>query len=138
MGENMQRFGNVLADRMKKTSRANVGITAELGTINSNLSLSADSLKTPIPKGDYMVNLLLTSGGSTGYAGEHTHSIPGGGYTGSAEGHSHSLPSGGTSGSDGGHLHSLPSEFRTLRAGDRVLIVWCGTEPVVAAIVVRS
>ena len=107
MGENMQRFGNVLADRMKKSSRAAVGISAELGTINSNLSLSVDSLKTPIPKGDYMVNLLLTSNSYR---------------TGSTE----------------SHTHSLPSTFRNLKAGDRVLIVWCGTEPVVAAIVVRS
>lgn len=37
-----------------------------------------------------------------------------------------------------GHNHALPSELRALKAGDRVLVAWCGFEPVVIAIVVSS
>lgn len=101
MNSNMQRLGAVLANRMKQTSNAAVPTTIELGTVNANLSITPDSLRVPIPKGDYMVNYLL-SGASTG----------------SAEDHSHTLPS--------------------LRPGNRILIAWCGNEPVVVAVVVGS
>ena len=106
MKNNFQRLGDTLAARMKKTSDAAVPMTIELGIVNSNMSITTDSLNVKIPKGDYMVNLALTGGESTG----------------SAE----------------GHKHSLPSAFRGLRAGDRVLVAWCGNEPVVIAIVVSS
>lgn len=112
---NMQRLSQTLDGRMKKTSSAAVPTTIELGTINSNLSLTTDSLRVPIPKGDYMVNIMLaggtyqTSSATLSYGGEsRTHS------------------------------HSLPSTFRGLKDGDRVLVAWCGNEPVVIAIVVTS
>lgn len=100
MNSNMQRLGSVLANRMKQTSNAAIPIAIELGTVNANLSITPDSLRVPIPKGDYMVNSLL------------------GAATGAADGHSHTLPS--------------------LRPGNRILIAWCGTEPVVIAVVVSS
>lgn len=106
MSSNMQRLGATLADRMKKTSRAAVPTTIELGVINANLSLTTDSLRAAIPKGDYMVNLALTGGTKTGTANSHSH--------------------------------TLPSAFRGLKAKDRVLVAWCGNEPVVIAIVVSS
>lgn len=37
-----------------------------------------------------------------------------------------------------GHSHELPSSFRGLQPGDRILVAWCGNEPVVIAIVVSS
>lgn len=120
MSSNMQRLGAVLSDRMKRTAGAAARPTIELGVINSNLSLTPDSLQANIPKGDYMVNLMLASGSYRTDSTTHTHS---GGD------HSHS---------GGDHSHALPSAFRGLRAGDRVLIAWCGTEPVVIAIVVSS
>lgn len=120
MSTNMQRLGNLLSDRMKRTSDAAVKTTIELGVINSNLSLTPDSLQANIPKGDYMVNLMLASGSYRTDSTTHTHSNGG---------HTH----------DGGsHSHALPSAFRELRAGDRVLVAWCGSEPVVIAIVVSS
>lgn len=113
---NMERLGTTFSDRMKATAAAAFKLTMELGTINTNLSLSTDSLKRAIPKGAYMVNLALTGSIRT-----------------SSETHTHSD---GTEG--GGHSHELPSAFRGLQAGDRVLVAWCGNEPVVIAIVVSS
>lgn len=51
MASNIERLGNVISGRMKKTAAGAVTTTLELGTINSNLSLSPDGLGTPIPKG---------------------------------------------------------------------------------------
>lgn len=127
---NIQRLGNTLDGRMKKTSGAAVPTSIELGTINSNLSLSTDSLKSPIPKGDYMVDIRLAS--STYNTDSTTHSHSGGthgGHTGGSGSHSH----------DGGdHTHRIPEAFRALKSGDRVLVAWCGNEPVVIAIVTSS
>lgn len=110
MSKNTQRLGRTLANRMKQTSNAAVKTTIELGKVNQNLSITPNSLRVAIPKGDYMVNLMLTGGTSTGSA----------------------------SFGDGSHSHTLPSAFRALQAGDRILIAWCGNEPVVIAIVVSS
>ena len=103
MGRNVQRLGDILANRMKKTAGAAVPTAIELGTINSNLSLTTDSLQAAIPQGDYMVGIQLAQ--ST--------------YAGVAEG-------------------ELPANFRPLQAGDRVLVAWCGNEPVVIMIAVSS
>lgn len=107
MSNNMQRLGETLAARMKRTVNAGSQIAIELGTIGAGLSLVTDSLRVPIPKGDYMI-ALGQSGGSY--------------ITGTAE----------------GHTHTLPGTLRGLQAGDRVLVAWCGNEPVVIATVVSS
>ena len=111
MSSNMQRLGATLASRMKKTSAAAVPTTLELGTIGDNLSLTTDSLPVAIPKGDYMINLML-AGGSYRTGSE------------TLDGNTHS--------------HTLPSVFRAPKEGDRVLVAWCGNEPVVVAVVVGS
>lgn len=54
MASNMELLGNVLAKRMYKAAGAANPTTLELGTINSNNSLTTDSLG-PIPKGDYLI-----------------------------------------------------------------------------------
>lgn len=130
MGKNMQRLGTSLASRMKRTAGAAIPTTVELGIINQNLSLSVDSLKTPIPKGDYMVNIAYS--GSDYKTSESSHTHEGGGHTG------HDTGDGSHTHSGGSHSHGLPSVFRALRAGDRVLVVWCGFEPVVVSIIVKS
>ncbi len=130
MGKNMQRLGTSLASRMKKTAGAAVPVTVELGTINQNLSLSVDSIKTPIPKGDYMVDIVYSGSSYNTDAASHTHT--GGTHTG------HETGDGSHSHSGGSHSHGLPSVFRSLRSGDRVLVVWCGFEPVVVSIIVKS
>lgn len=110
MSKNSQRLGATLSNRMKRTADGAVPTTIELGVVNSNLSITTDGLKAPIPKGDYMVNLMLTGSRSTSTA-------------------SHG---------DGTHSHELPGSIRGLQAGDRILVAWCGTEPVVIAIVTSS
>lgn len=117
MASNVQRLGDTLASRMKQTSKAAVPMTVELGKINGNMSLTTDSLMATIPKGEYMVNLILTGDFLTEKEpSTHTH-------TGSD--HSHT---------GGEHKHYL----RGLKPGDRVLVAWCGNEPVVVAVVVSS
>lgn len=107
MGRNVQRFGSSIASRMKKTAGAAIPVTVEFGTINKNLSLSVDSLKTAIPKGEYMVDIA--------YSGKSYNTSE-----------------------NSSHAHSLPSVFRALKAGDRVLVLWCGFEPVVVSVITKS
>lgn len=133
MGTNMQRFGETLTDRMKKTARAANQVSHELGTINANLSLTTDSLNSPIPRGAYMVNLMMTGTFRTS-ADSHSHS--GGAHK--HEGVEQQGEDGEHAHSGGSHSHALPSSFRGLKGGDRVLVVWCGNEPVVVAVVVDS
>lgn len=118
MSSNIQRLGETIDGRMKKAAGAAVPTSIELGVINSNLSLTTDSLKTQIPRGDYMVNLLLAGQEEETSSEEHNH-------TGGS--HSHT---------GGAHKHSVT--LRSLQAGDRVLVAWCGHEPVVVAVVVSS
>lgn len=129
MSKNMQRLGATLSNRMKRTADGAVPTTIELGVVNPNLSITTDSLQEPIPKGDYMVNIMLT--GSRNISGG-SHSHDGGSHDG------HETEDGTHSHSGGSHSHELPDSFRGLQAGDRVLVAWCGNEPVVIAIVVSS
>lgn len=114
MSSNIQRLGNTLAGRMKTTAARAVPTTMELGSITQNLSLVTDSLKSAIPRGEYMVNTLLAAGN----------------YQTSEEKIKDD--------DEEKHSHSLPDTFRGLQAGDRVLVAWCGHEPVIVAIVKSS
>lgn len=143
MSSNIQRLGAALSDRMKRTAGAAVPTCLELGAITANLSLVTDGLRVPIPRGEYLVNITLasetyrTSADTHSHSGgEHTHS---GGthaqYTGSGE---HTHDGGAHTHSGGEHTHRLPENFAALKAGDRVLVAWCGNEPVVVAVVTAS
>ena len=112
MGKNMQRLGNVLADRMNRTAQANSTLPLELSTINRDGSLKTDSLNGNISPADYMVDIRLTA------ASYETSKIT---LVDSEE-----------------HNHKLPSVFRQLQAGDRVLVAWVGNEPVIVAILVSG
>lgn len=109
--DNFQRLGAMFDGRIKKTSNAAVPTTVELGTINSNLSLSTDSLGGQIPKGEYMVDIRLCA---KSYSTDTVATY------------------------HGSHSHQLPEDFRGIQGGDRVMVIWCGNEPVVVAIVVSS
>lgn len=111
MGNNIQRLGETLASRMTKTANAAVPTSIELGIINENMSLTTDSLRVPVPKGEYMVDIRLNGPAPNDpYETQEKEE----------------------------HKHKLPKFFRALKPGDRVLVAWCGNEPVVIAIVVSS
>lgn len=129
-GYNTKRLATVLSDRMKVTSSAAVPKTVELGTYNADQSITPDSLRVRVPKGEYMINFMLAG---DIYTSSETVSLSGGAHGGHESGsghHSHT--------NDGNHNHRLPPNFFPLQAGDRILIVWCGTEPIVVAKVVSS
>lgn len=129
-GYNTKRLAHVLANRMKETSNAAVRTTVELGTYNMDGSITPDSLRARIPKGEYMINFMLTN---DIYTSSEDISISGGSHGGHESGsgsHEHN--------NVGEHNHRLPAKLFPLMAGDRILIAWCGTEPVVIAKVTRS
>lgn len=77
MGNNMKRLGEVLAGRMQKTAKSNTQTTLELGTINSDLSLSVDGLSGRIARIDYMVDVRLTHDDyRTNETDDHSHRLP--------------------------------------------------------------
>ena len=128
MSENIEKFASLMSNRMRDTAGAIIPSTVELGTITANYSLVPDNFRAAIPKGDYMVNLMLT-GSKTTSRTEHKHD---------GGGHEQQVGSGTHSHSGGEHDHALPDAFRNIRPGDRVLIAWCGNDAVVIAIVVSS
>lgn len=139
MSNPIEDLGKIMDSQMKRVMSANNGITVELGIIKPTMALHVDSLVNDIPAGEYMISLhiqdepltintttenLETSEASltTEKEEEHTHTI---------KPHKHSIS---------GHKHSvtLPNKLRGLQAGDRVLVLWAGTEPVVVDIVISS
>ena len=130
MPTNIEKLGAALTSQMKKSARAAVPTTLELGTIGSGLTLITDNLSDPIPRREYMVALHLTHKDYMCEKTTHTHD--GGAHDGHEEGngmHTHL---------DGEHTHRAPSVFRRLQVGDRVLVAWVGYEPVVVDIVVSG
>lgn len=121
----IEDLGKMMNGQMMNVMRANSSITLELGRINGDMSLSVSSLGNSIPKGDYMISMRLKSTAkklttnkkelTTHEAEEHTHGI---------SAHDHTV--------------DLPGSFRGIQSGDRVLVAWVGTEPVVIDIVVSS
>lgn len=107
---NIERLGNLLSSQMKNTVTGNTSIVAELGSISSNLSLRVASLKNSIPKGQYMISRSLTIGDD----GEKLTET------------------------DSGMEVIIPETMRSVKAGDRVLVIWVGSEPIVIDIVKSS
>ena len=139
MSNPIEDLGKIMDSQMKRVMNANNGITVELGIIKPTMALHVDSLVNDIPAGEYMISLHLQDvpltinttteslemseiSLTTEKEEEHTHTI---------KPHQHSIS---------GHKHSvtLPTKLRGLQAGDRVLVLWAGTEPVVVDIVISS
>lgn len=129
-GNNTARLATVLSDRMKKTSNAALRIIMELGTYNIDKSITPDNLRARIPKGDYMINFMLSEVIETS---TETVSISGGAHGGHEGGSGHHEHN-----DVGEHSHRLPEKLFPLKDGDRILIAWCGNIPVVIAKVVCS
>lgn len=125
MSSPIEELGKLMDGQMKNVMRANMGISLELGVIGSNLSLSVASLGNAIPKGDYMVSLHLIDNIMKLNTTDVALS------TDQADGHSHTI-------NEHKHTVTLPARLRGIKAGDRVLVAWVGTEPVVVDIVVSS
>lgn len=136
MTSNIQRLGDTLANRMKKTANAAVPTILELGTIGNGLILTTDSIKTPIPPSQYMVSLHLTH--ETYYTYNELNSSANAPHHHEGGEHSQCKGSGHHTHDDGLHDHRLPSVFRKLQPGDRVLVAWAGNEPVIIDIVVAG
>lgn len=135
----IEKFGKMMHNRARQVAGAAKDTPPELGIINGDWSLSVSSLSNPIPKGEYMVTLHLqteNTGGTlteTAVDGTHSHGPSGGHsqYQGSGV-HSHT--------NEGPHKHVVlvGGTIRGVQPGDRVLVVWVGTEPIVVDIVVNS
>ena len=137
MSSNIQRLGDTLTGKMKQSAQAAVPVTIELGVINGDMSLTTDSIKVPIPQGDYMVPLSLTH--DTYYTYNELNSSANAPHVHNGGEHEgHEAGTGSHTHNDGLHDHRVPSVFRGLEAGDRVLVAWVGHQPVVVDIVVSS
>lgn len=110
--DNLTAFGELLNRQMQRIQLTNTTTVVEFGVIQEDLSLRTDSLKDDIPKGEYLLSLLLT-----GLTGECLVS--------SVEG-------------TDPHSHVLPDSLRGIRPNDRVLVLWAGNQPIVLAILAAS
>ena len=135
----IEKFGQMMHNRARQVAGAAKDAPPELGVINGDLSLSVSSLSNSIPKGEYMVSLHLqtaNTGGqltTTASDGLHSHGPSGGHSQYQGDGvHSHT--------NEGPHTHVVlvSGTIRGVQPGDRVLVIWVGTEPVVVDIVVNS
>lgn len=134
--DNKERLAQLLMGRMSNTAKKSVPTTVELGIINSDLSLTVDSIPRKIPQADYMVDLTLTH--DTYYTYNELNSSANAPHHHAGGEHPQEGGSGAHTHDDGLHDHRIPSVFRRLKPGDRVLVIWCGFEPVIVAIVVAG
>ena len=124
----IEELGNILQRQMLGMAQAGQVLALELGVITGDLGLSVASLSNVIPKGDYMVSLRLQIGSltlNTSGVSLTTETASG------PDSHSHSIKS-------HNHTVTLPIQLRSIQPGDRVLVAWAGTEPIVVDIVVSS
>ena len=135
----VEELGKLMNEQMKSIALGNKGITVELGKIGANMSLSTDSLSNAIPRGEYMISLHLRNVPMIIDSSEvelitENESLS----TEDAEGHSHGIQE--HAHEIKAHLHTveIPSKLRGIQPGDRVIVAWVGTEPVVVDIVVSS
>lgn len=106
-----EKLGDTLNNRMCRVNRSNQALSPEIGTITGGLGLKVGSVSNTIPKGDYLVSRDLTMSNpmtTTSTVEDHAHNV------------------------------TLPSKLGPLKSGDRVLVVWCGYEPVVVAVLENS
>lgn len=117
--DTFQALGNTLNARMTGVAQSRQIDNAELGTITDDYGLALDSYKTPVPKGAYMVSKRLFM--RQDKIEVTTESSGGGTYS-----HSHAVDI------------SIPAELIGLEPGNRVLVIWAGTEPIVIDIIQDS
>jgi hypothetical protein len=103
-----EKLGGVIGSRMQNVSAAGKDTTVSLGTVRGSLSIEIDGLDWVLPRGDYMISQHLQ------------------------------LPEELTTEITEGHLHKVKMQTVKLKVGDRVVIVWVGSEAIVIDIVKNS
>lgn len=101
MTSNIEKLGQTLQGRMHTVKKAGSSILIELGTISSGLQLHPDISPGPIPKGEYSICRSVSD----------LVLKKGKVVTGS--------------------VYMEDIHYQKLKDGDRVLMAWCGNEPVV-------
>jgi hypothetical protein len=119
---------NKLANELSKRSRAEASyaprdLVLDFGVINGDKSLTTNTFPKPIPATDYSICRSLTIGA----AGATLTSVSGGQHGGHESG-------------NGSHTHAvpIPEKLRSVLPGDRVLVAWIQSEPVVIDIVMKG
>lgn len=109
--DGINRLARVLQKRVNDTMEQSNPII-DFGMINSDMSLTADLFPVPIPQSDYMVcrsrTITKNTMTTTSTSSEHLHNV------------------------------ITPTELQSIKAGDRVLIVWNGNEAVVIDVIVSA
>lgn len=104
------RLAAALQQRMVEASQFVTPEQPELGTITGSMGLKLDSFPEEIPKTDYMVcRTLMLKDTNTENAGDPSHK----------------------------HAVKMTAVIPNLSAGDRVLVIYAGNEPVVIDVVQR-
>ena len=120
----MEKLGNTLNDRMNKVFSGRSSIVAELGTITSDGGLKVPSLSNTIPKGDYLINKTINRSASDTAHGSGSDKI--------------TVPDHGSFTVTIGMDITVTIPICPMGPGDRVLVLWCGNDPIVAAVLKDS
>jgi len=119
------KLANVLNSRINsKARKLQDDLTLDFGVIQGDYSLLTNTYPVKIPKSDYLVCRQLTLGDTgevltkNGTRGEHGGHISG----------------------TGAHDHTviIPEKMRKLKPGDRVLVAWIQSDPVVIDLVLPA
>lgn len=110
----MNRLARAIQDRMNRNRDANSELVLDFGTIQSDRSLKTNTFAHAIPRADYHVARHLTLGGTGSVLS----------YTTQVDGHSHAV--------------TIPQKMRSVQPGDRVLVAWVQSEPVIVDVIVRG
>lgn len=120
--EGVNLLAGVLQGRM--AAMAESPPVTDIGEIGADMSLDLNMFKQPIPQSDYLVCRQLTLGPTGGKLteektqGQHGVHLSG----------------------DGSHNHDIkiPEKMRSIKPGDRVLVVWAGDDAVVIDIILPA
>lgn len=106
----IEKLGLTFNKRAHQVQKATKGLTPEIGTITGSLGLHVNSVSNTIPKGAYLIARDLT----LGKKGDKFET------------------------SSGGYTVPIPEKMASVKSGDRVLVIWCGNEPVVVSVLEES
>lgn len=105
MTSNIEKLGETLQSRMHTVKKSNGNALLELGTISSSLALVPDQSPGPIPEGEY--SICRTASDKVMKKKKVVT----------------------------GSVYMEDIHYQKLKDGDRVLLAWCGNEPVVIDVI---